>query len=77
MGLLVSGGRQGRQDDFYLSRNRDVNAAQAFLRKAMKGQRIPIKITLDAYAACHRAVADLKKTSETAGASTPAPSCQV
>jgi transposase-like protein len=56
--------KAGKTVDFYLSRNRDVNAAQAFLRKAMKGQRIPTKITLDAYAASHRAVADLKKTGE-------------
>jgi transposase-like protein len=30
----------------------------------MKGQRIPTKITLDAYAASHRAVTDLKATGE-------------
>ncbi len=40
-----------------LSRKRDVNAAKAFLRKAMKGQRIPAKIS-------HRAVADLKQSGE-------------
>ena len=56
--------KAGKTVDFYLSRNRDVNAAQAFLRKAMKGQRIPTKITLDAYAASHRAVADLKEAGE-------------
>jgi transposase-like protein len=56
--------KAGKTVDFYLSRNRDVNAAKAFLRKAMKGQRIPMKITLDAYAASHRAVADLKETGE-------------
>ena len=50
--------------DFYLSRKRDVNAAKAFLRKAMKGQRVPAKITLDAYAASHRAVAELKDSGE-------------
>jgi transposase-like protein len=50
----------GKTVDFYLSRRRDVNAAKAFLRKAMKSQRVPTKITLDAYAASHRAVADLK-----------------
>jgi transposase-like protein len=49
---------------FHLSRRRDVNAAKAFLRKAMKGQRIPTKITLDAYAATRRAVADLKEKGE-------------
>jgi transposase-like protein len=50
--------------DFYLSAKRDVNAAKAFLRRAMKSQRIPTKITLDAYAASHRAVADLKEKGE-------------
>lgn len=54
----------GKTVDFYLSRKRDVNAAKAFLRKAMKSQRIPTKITLDAYAASHRAVADLKESCE-------------
>ena len=56
--------KAGKTVDFYLSRKRDVNAAKAFLRKAMKGQRVPTKITLDAYAASHRAVADLKDTCE-------------
>jgi transposase-like protein len=56
--------KAGKTVDFYLSRNRDVNAAKVFLRKAMKGQRIPTKITLDAYAALHRAVADLKENGE-------------
>ena len=51
--------KAGKTVDFYRSRKRNVNAAKAFLRKAMKGQRIPTKITLDAYAAWHRAVADL------------------
>jgi transposase-like protein len=56
--------KAGKTVDFYLSRKRDVNAAKTFLRKAMKGQRVPTKITLDAYAASHRAVADLKETCE-------------
>ena len=56
--------KAGNTVDFSLSRNRDTNAAKAFLRKAIKGQRIPAKITLDAYAASHRAVADLKKSGE-------------
>ena len=56
----------GKSVDFYVSRNRDVAAAKAFLRKAMRHQRTPTKITLDAYAASHRAVADLKKTGELA-----------
>ena len=56
--------KSGKTVDFYLSRRRDVNAARAFLHKAMKGQRLPTKITLDAYAASHRAVADLKESGE-------------
>jgi len=56
--------KAGKTVDFYLSRKRDVNATKAFLRKAMKGQRIPTKITLDAYAASHRAVAELKASGE-------------
>jgi transposase-like protein len=56
--------KSGKTIDYYLSRNRDVNAAKAFLRKAMKDERIPLKITLDAYAASHRAVADLKENGE-------------
>ena len=39
-------------------------AAKAFLRKAMQGQRVPTKITLDAYAASHRAVAELRAQGE-------------
>jgi transposase-like protein len=31
--------KSGKMVDFYLSRKRDVNAAKAFLRKAMKDQR--------------------------------------
>jgi transposase-like protein len=56
--------KAGKTVDFYLSRKRDGNAAKAFLRKAMKRQRIPTKITLDAYAASHRAVAQMKQAGE-------------
>ena len=56
--------KAGKTVDFLLSQQRDVNAAKAFLRKAMNGQRVPIKVTLDAYAASHRAVADLKDDGE-------------
>ena len=54
----------GRTVDFFLSRNRDVNAAMAFLRSAMKKTRKPTKITLDAYAASHRAVREIKEAGE-------------
>lgn len=52
--------RQGHTVDFRLSPNRDVKAAQAFFRKALKTQgRAPKSITLDGYAASHRAVREL------------------
>jgi transposase-like protein len=38
-----------------------VNAAKSFLRSAMKNTRTPTKITLDAYAASHRAVREMKE----------------
>ncbi|MFN9266148.1 MAG: IS6 family transposase [Acidobacteriota bacterium] len=56
--------KAGKTVDFFLIRERDTNGAKAFLRKAMKGQRVPAKVTLDAYAASHRAVADLKDSGE-------------
>lgn len=56
--------KAGKTVDFYLSRDRDVNAAKAFLRKASKSERVPNKITLDAYAASHRAVAELQAQGE-------------
>jgi len=56
--------KAGNTVEFHLSRKRDVNAAKAFLRKAMRNERSPVKITLDAYAASHRAVVDLKHSGE-------------
>ena len=50
--------KQGFTVDFHLSRKRDMEAAKQFLRKAMENQRVPTKITLDAYAASHRAVVE-------------------
>ena len=65
MGVPLSSSRPGGKTvDFYLSRKRDVNAAMAFRRKAMKAERIPAKITLDAYAASQPAVADRKENGE-------------
>src|SRR5271163_2778782 len=53
--------REGRTVDFRLSAKRDVAAAKAFFRKAIKGQHdAPRTITLDGYAASHRAVRELK-----------------
>ena len=56
--------KMGRTVDFFLSRKRDVNAAKSFLRRAMKKTRTPAKITLDAYAASHRAVREMKEDGE-------------
>lgn len=50
----------GNTVDFRLSSKRDVAAAKAFLRKALRTQgRGPTSITLDGYAASHRAVREL------------------
>jgi transposase-like protein len=47
--------------DFRLSSKRDVGAAKAFFRKAIKSQgAAPRTITLDDYAASHRAVREMK-----------------
>ena len=52
--------KQGRTVDFLLSEKRDVGAAKRFFSKAMKNNGAPRVITLDAYAASHRAVAEMK-----------------
>src|SRR5689334_13400840 len=52
--------KQGRTVDFLLSERRDVAAAKRFFRKAMKSHSTPRVITLDAYAASHRAITELK-----------------
>ena len=52
--------REGRTVDFRLSARRNVVAAKAFFRKALKTQgRPPRVITLDGYAASHRAVREM------------------
>ena len=56
--------KAGNTVDFFLSRKRDVDAAKGFLRSAMKNTRKPTKITLDAYAASHRAVREIKEDGE-------------
>ena len=53
--------RDGKTVDFRLSTRRDVAAAKAFIRKAIISQgSTPGTITLDGYAASHRAVRDMK-----------------
>jgi transposase-like protein len=53
--------KQGRTVDFLLSENRDKAAANLFFKKALKENEPSAKITLDAYEASHRAIAELKK----------------
>jgi transposase-like protein len=52
--------KQGRTVDFLLSERRDVAAAKRFFRKAVKNHAPPRVITLDAYAASHPAITELK-----------------
>ena len=52
--------KAGRTVDFLLSRRRDMAAAKRFFFRAVKQHGAPRVITLDGYAASHRAVAKLK-----------------
>ena len=66
MGLsLPCRGQGGNTVDFRLSPKRDVAAAKAFFRKALRTHgRAPISITLDGYAASHRAVREMPSENE-------------
>jgi transposase-like protein len=52
--------KQGRTVDFLLAAKRDVAAAKRFFQKAMRQNGAPRVITLDAYAASHSAVRELR-----------------
>ncbi len=52
--------KAGKTVDFHLRRQQDGNAANAVVREARKGQRVPAKIPLDANATSHRAVEELR-----------------
>jgi transposase-like protein len=57
--------RDGNTVDFRLTPTRDVAAAKAFFRKALRTQRrAPVSITLDSYAASYRAVREMPKEDE-------------
>ncbi len=52
--------KEGRTADFLLSKRCDVAAAKRFFSRATRQHGAPRVITLDGYAASHRAVAELK-----------------
>jgi transposase-like protein len=58
--------KAGRTIDFLLSRRRHIAAAKRFFSTATKQHGAPRVITLDGYAATHRAVAKLKTSEFTA-----------
>jgi putative transposase len=59
--------RDGKTVDFRLSNRRDVAATKAFIRKAIRNQgSTPRTITLDGYAASHRAVREMKTAGQLA-----------
>src|ERR671938_1059741 len=53
--------KAGRTVDFLLSKKRDIAAAKRFFSRAVRQHGAPRVITLDGYAASHRAVAKLKE----------------
>ena len=53
--------KTGRNVDVFVSKTRDITAAKRFLCQAGRQHRVPRAITLDAYAASHRTVAELQE----------------
>ena len=53
--------KSGQTIDFFLSARRDIAAATRFLQRAIEKCGVPQKITLDGYAASHKAVAALQQ----------------
>jgi transposase-like protein len=52
--------KAGQTVDFRLSKRQDVGAAKAFFHKTIRHERRPPHITLDGYAASHRAVREMQ-----------------
>ncbi len=58
--LYRSVDKEGHTVDFLLSAHRDKAAAKRFFQQAIKKRGIPEKVTLDGYAASHRAIDELR-----------------
>ena len=58
--------KEGQTIDFLLAPQRDRDAAQAFLRKAIRNQGLPEKITIDQSGSNTAAITHYKKTHKTA-----------
>ena len=58
--------KEGQTIDFLLTPNRDRDAAEAFLRKAIRNQGLPEKITIDKSGANTAAITHYNKTQKTA-----------
>ena len=56
--------QNGRSVDCFLRQRRDVGAAKTFFGRAWKQHGDPLSITLDAYAAWHRAMQEFKESGE-------------
>jgi len=56
--------QNGKTVDFFLSKRREVRAAKTLLRHAFRNHGDPLSITLDAYAASHRAAQEPKYSGE-------------
>jgi transposase-like protein len=56
--------QNGKSVDSFLRKRRDVGAAKTLFRRAWKQHGDPLSITLDAYAAWHRAMPEWKESGE-------------
>jgi transposase-like protein len=54
--------KQGQTVDFFLSEHRDIESAKQFFSRGIEKSGAPEKITVDAYAATHTAIRELKQS---------------